>query len=233
LVISYDQDRGEPRGRRSRKVDPAEAGLGSCIDCNLCVQVCPTGIDIRDGLQYECIGCAACIDVCDEVMDKMDYPRGLIKYTTESAMNGEKPRILRARIWVYGAALFVVLAGLIIGIANRSPLELDVLRDRNSLYRETNEGLIENIYSLRLINKDNRPHLLNLSVLGIEGVQLIGETDSISLSSGEYKELTVKLRVDPVNLDKVSTEVVFTLESIGDTPIEVSQEGRFLGKLIK
>ncbi len=233
LVISYDEKRGDPRGKRSKKADPKALDLGSCIDCNLCVQVCPVGIDIRDGLQYECIGCAACIDVCDGVMDRMEYPQGLIKYTTQHAIDGDKTKVLRPRIWIYAALLIVVSVGTVVGIINRPIIILDVIRDRNSLYRETNEGLIENIYSLKFVNKDNKQHSFDLSVTGIEGLALDGNVSDILLASGEVTELTVRLRVDPVYLKRVSTEVTFHLAGIDDPSISVDEVGRFLGKLIK
>jgi cytochrome c oxidase accessory protein FixG len=145
LIISYDEARGEPRGSRKRGTDLKKAGLGDCIDCTLCVQVCPTGIDIRDGLQYQCIGCAACIDVCDQVMEKMDYPKGLIRYTTENAMQGRRTHVLRPRTIMYSLLLGLLTFGLIYAITQRMPLELDIIRDRQSLYRETSEGLVENV----------------------------------------------------------------------------------------
>ena len=128
--------------------------LGDCIDCTMCVQVCPVGIDIRNGLQYECIACGACIDACDDVMDKMGYPKGLIRYSTQNAIDGRKTRIGRPRILVYGALLLVLVAGFAWGIAARSPLIADVLRDRNALYRETATG-IDNGYTLKLVNKSD------------------------------------------------------------------------------
>src|SRR5210317_507794 len=135
LIISYDEERGEPRGRRKRSVDTKDAGLGDCIDCTLCVQVCPTGIDIREGLQYECIACAACIDACDSVMDKMNYPRGLVRYSTEHAMKEGETRILRPRVLVYAVLLVILLVGIVGALSSRYELRVDVLRDRNALYR--------------------------------------------------------------------------------------------------
>ena len=158
LVISYDEKRGEPRGGRRKSDDYQAKGLGDCVDCTLCVQVCPTGIDIRKGLQYECIACAACVEVCDEVMDKMGYPRGLIRYTTETAMSGVKTHILRPRILVYGALLVLVVGGVLWSITQRVPLRAELIRDRNALYRELPDGRIENIYTLKLINMDRAPH---------------------------------------------------------------------------
>ena len=139
--------RGEPRGARRRGTEPRAQGLGDCIDCTLCVQVCPTGIDIRKGLQYECIACAACIDACDDVMDKMGSPRGLIRYTTEHAMHGKTTHVLRPRMVVYAALLLVGTGTLLYSLITRTPLILDVIRDRNALYREVRGDWIENAYS--------------------------------------------------------------------------------------
>ena len=111
LIITYDATRGEPRGARTKGTDPKAQGLGDCIDCTLCVQVCPTGIDIRKGLQYECIACAACIDACDDVMDKVGYPRGLIRYDTQHGLEGKPTHVLRPRIIVYGTLLALLIAG--------------------------------------------------------------------------------------------------------------------------
>ncbi len=152
LIIAYDEGRGEPRGRRRRGLEPRAAGLGDCIDCTWCVQVCPTGIDIRDGLQIECIACGACIDACNQIMDQMNYPRGLIRYTTENAVLGRPTRLVRPRLLIYLALLaaLVVAFGLLLG--GRAPLIADVIRDRNALYRLAGED-VENTYTIRLINK--------------------------------------------------------------------------------
>ena len=156
LIISYDVERGEPRGGRRKTADLEALNLGHCVDCTLCVQVCPTGIDIRDGLQLECIACAACADVCDQVMDKMGYPRGLVRYTTERAMEEGRTRILRPRIFIYFALLVSLLAGIGWSIADRTPLRADLIRDRNALYRVLDDGRIENVYTLKIVNMDRQ-----------------------------------------------------------------------------
>ena len=155
LVISYDAERGEPRGKRKRDADREELGLGDCIACQGCVQVCPTGIDIRDGLQIECIACAACIDVCDEVMDKMGYPRGLIRYSTENAMAGRKSSILRPRIFIYLGVLLVLMALFGLMLTGREMVDLDVLRDRTALYRVAGDE-IENPFQLKVTNRTDQ-----------------------------------------------------------------------------
>ncbi|NNL94151.1 MAG: cytochrome c oxidase accessory protein CcoG [Xanthomonadales bacterium] len=171
LVISYDPQRGDPRGGRRKGANRDELGLGDCIDCTLCVQVCPTGIDIRNGLQYECIACAACIDVCDQVMDKMAYPRGLIRYTTENALQGKPSRVLRPRVAVYATILLLLVTGVAWSLSNRIPLRAELIRDRNVLYRELPGDLIENRYTLKLINMDDSPHRFNITVSGNEFVR--------------------------------------------------------------
>ena len=144
------------------KFDPAE--LGDCIDCTLCVQVCPTGIDIRNGLQYECIACGACIDACDSVMDKMDFPRGLIRYSTQNAIDMRPTRVLRPRVFVYGALLLALTVAWAWGIAGRSTLLVDVQRDRNALYRVTADGGLENGYTLKLVNKVDQARAFTVQV---------------------------------------------------------------------
>ena len=144
LIISYDQQRGEPRGARKKGSDYRALGLGDCIDCTICVQVCPTGIDIRNGLQYECIACGACVDACDAVMDKVGYPRGLVRYATQNSIEGKRVRLLRPRIVVYAALLLALMLSFAWAVTHRIPLLVDVLRDRNALYRETADGQIEN-----------------------------------------------------------------------------------------
>jgi len=229
LIISYDEARGEPRGARKKTVDPRQAGLGDCIDCTICVQVCPTGIDIRDGLQYQCIGCAACIDACDDVMDRMGYPRGLVRYTTENILSGKARHIFRPRIFVYAAILTAITIGSFYAILNRSPIALDVIRDRNSLFRETNEGLIENVYTLKVINMDKVEHEYSLSVTGIPGLNMKMDAIDIVVKSGEVVELPVRVNVDPENLQERSTEISFHLDALDGDDLSVTEKARFLG----
>jgi cytochrome c oxidase accessory protein FixG len=228
LVISYDEKRGEPRGSRKRSVDHREAGLGDCIDCTLCVQVCPTGIDIRDGLQYECIACAACIDACDSVMDRMGYPRGLVRYTTEHSLAGGTTRILRPRVFVYATLLLVLIGGLVTSMVTRTPVILDVIRDRNSLYRELPDGMIENIYTLKLINQSNEPRSFRLSVAGIPGLVLDGVGDTVDVPGGEILSLPLRTRA---NRDEARgiMDITFTVEATDDASITVIEDSRFVG----
>jgi cytochrome c oxidase accessory protein FixG len=229
LIISYDVERGEPRGARKKSVNPREAGLGDCIDCTICVQVCPTGIDIRDGLQYQCIGCAACIDACDDVMEKMGYPKGLVRYTTENILSGQATHIFRPRIFVYAAILAIITIGAFYAILNRSPIALDVIRDRNTLFRETNDGLIENVYTLKVINMDQVRHEYSLSVTGVDGLNMQMDTVEIVADSGEVIELPVRVNIHPDRLQERSTEISFHLNAVEDGSLAVTEEARFLG----
>ena len=229
LVISYDEARGEPRGARKRSVDRHAAGLGDCIDCTMCVQVCPTGIDIRDGLQYQCIACAACVDACDQVMDQMGYPRGLIRYTTENAMQGRPTRLVRPRTVIYACVLLILLGALVYSLLARTPFALDVIRDRHALYRETAPGEIENVYTLKLISMDDETHRYRLSVSGIDGITLVAETPVVELRGGEVLSLPVRVRAPQSSLSPGANAFTFTLERATDDGARVREEARFLG----
>jgi cytochrome c oxidase accessory protein FixG len=229
LVISYDEKRGEPRGKRKKGVDPKELGLGDCVDCTLCVQVCPTGIDIRDGLQYQCIACAACIDVCDEVMEKVGYPKGLIRYTTEHELQGGKTKILRLRTYIYAAVLVALVGGLAYSVSQRIPLELDVMRDRNTLYRENGEGMLENVYILKVVNMDTHPHEFKVDVRGLEGIELLEGDKTFPVAVGEVLTKVVKVQVDPAKVPAASNDIMFHIQSVIDPELEDEQKSRFLG----
>jgi len=228
LIISYDETRGEPRGGRKRTADPQALGLGDCIDCSLCVQVCPTGIDIRDGLQYDCIACAACIDACDSVMDKMTYPRGLIRYSTEHGMQQRDTRILRPRIFVYAALLLVLLGGMVTSMATRTPIILDVIRDRNSLYRELPDGFVENIYTLKIINQADDNRNFRLSVDGVRGISLDGVPAAVAVNGGGVLSLPVRARAHRDDAYGIMN-IAFTVTDVEDASIAMTEDSRFLG----
>jgi len=228
LIVSYDERRGEPRGARKRGIDPRTQNLGDCIDCELCVQVCPTGIDIRDGLQYECIGCAACIDACDSVMDKMGYEPGLIRYTTEHNLEGKKTHILRPRLIGYAVALVVMVSLFAYVIATRIPLELTVERGRGALHRITSDGLVENSYQLSVINKSQQDHRYTIDISGLEGMQLIAP-ESIAIESGKVSQFPVRLLLDPDALQRPNNEIFFEVTAVDDPSIQVETESRFFG----
>ncbi len=232
LIISYDEQRGEPRGGRKRSASPKTLGLGDCIDCGLCTQVCPTGIDIRNGLQYECIGCAACIDICNQIMDKMNYSKGLIRYTTENVLEGRRTRVLRPRIFIYAVLLLMLITSLIYAVSQRVPVDLDVIRDRNALYRETNEGQVENIYTLKIINKDENAHEYKLMVSGLEQLVLFDVQNNLRVPAGEVRDVPVRVRTDPAHLQKTSSPIEFTIQAIDNASIRKSELGRFLGPII-
>ena len=228
LVVSYDIQRGEPRGSRQASEDYKGKGLGDCIDCRICVQVCPTGIDIRNGLQYQCIGCCACIDACDDVMDKMQYPKGLIRYTTQNAIAGKRSRVLRPRVLIYASVMLVFIALFVYTVMQRIPLELDVIRDRNQLYRETH-GLIENVYTLKIINMDALDHYYELSVSGIANLALETRDDRIFVESGAVYDLPVQVRTDEADLVSRSSDIFFNLTAVEDENLRVTEKARFLG----
>jgi cytochrome c oxidase accessory protein FixG len=226
LIISYDPRRGEPRGGRPRGIDYRARNLGDCIDCTLCVQVCPTGIDIRDGLQYECIACAACVDACDAVMDRMAYPRGLIRYATETSMQGGRARILRPRVLIYAALLVALAVGFITAVILRNPVGIDVIRDRNALYRTLEDGTIENVYMVRLLNKDQRAHRLELSVEGNPSLSLDMDALDRPVAAGEVATIAVRLRLGAGAGG--SQDVTLRASALDDPRVTATAETRFI-----
>jgi cytochrome c oxidase accessory protein FixG len=232
LIVSYDEARGEPRGRRKKSLSHTqarEAGLGDCIDCELCVQVCPTGIDIRDGLQYECITCAACIDACDSVMDKMGYPRGLIRYTTENALEGKKSHILRPRLIGYFVALVVMMATFAWAVNDRTPMSFDAERERTQLYQMTRDGQISNVYSLTVRNLDSQDHTYDISAAGLPNLQL--DNTSLRVPAGESRTQVITVLADPASLSEPSHAITFTLQAQQDEQIRQTRETRFLSDI--
>ena len=224
LVISYDEKRGEPRGSRPRGVDPATIGRGDCIDCTLCVQVCPTGIDIRKGLQYECIGCAACIDVCDSVMDKMQSPRGLIRYATQNGMaNGWSRRemwlrIARPRVLGYAGVLAVMAVAFVASLAMRAPLAADVVRDRGALARLVEGGAVENVYRMQLMNATEETLRVRVDVEGLRGATLVGGA-AVTLAPAEARwvPLAVQLPTEAAqSLGAGAHAMQFRVARLGD-----------------
>jgi len=202
LIIGYDAGRGDPRGSRSRKADPRAAGLGDCIDCGLCVQVCPTGIDIRDGQQYECIGCAACVDVCDQVMDKMNYPRGLVRYATQNSLAQGWSRaqtwrrVLRPRVLVYTGVLVLIVGALGLSLALRAPFKVDVVRDRGALSRLAEGGQMENSYRLQVMNATESSQRYRVEVQGLAGARVVGR-DEIEVGPAQARWMPLAVRLPP------------------------------------
>jgi cytochrome c oxidase accessory protein FixG len=200
LIVNYDAGRGEPRGARGRKADPKALNLGACVDCTLCVQVCPTGIDIRHGLQYECIGCGGCIDVCDGVMDKMNYPRGLIRFSTENAMasGGGRAaivaRILRPRVLVYASILLVLTGAVMVSLAMRTPLKVDVVRDRAALSRIVAGGRLENVYRLQVMNASEEQQRYRIAATGLEGLSVASDP-VVEVGPAQARWVAVRLQI--------------------------------------
>jgi cytochrome c oxidase accessory protein FixG len=228
LIVSYDPGRGEPRGGRKRGIEPAEVGLGDCTDCNICVQVCPTGIDIRKGLQYECITCASCVDACNGVMDRMGYERGLISYTTENALAGKETRLIRPRTIIYSTLLGGMFVAFCISILNRVPLQLDVIRDRNALYRTLADGRIENVYTLKLQNKTEQPQRFRFSVVGLPGMTLETDPADPALDAGAIASIAARIQVDPQAVGAGGHDVVFSAQRVDAEDLSVTREARFI-----
>ena len=233
LIITYDPERGEPRGARKKAVDASESGLGDCVDCGLCVVVCPTGIDIRKGQQYECIGCGACIDACDPVMDKLGLPRGLIRYTTENALAKHfTPKeviahLVRPRIILYTVILTAITIAAIWSLAVRVPLKVDVIRDRSLLAREADDGRIENVYNLKIMNTTEEPKRYALSVEGLEGVEIVGDR-IVEVASAENHEVTIVVRVPPESGKKGANTIYFDIQAQNHDKIAVHEKASFL-----
>jgi len=228
LIIAYDTGRGEPRGARARTADYRARGLGECIDCKACVQVCPTGIDIREGLQYECIACAACIDACDAVMDKMSYPRGLVRYTSQKGLEGGGSHVVRPRMIVYGGLLAALVVGFFVSISLRTPVGLDVMRDRNALYRKLPDGTIENVYLLRILNKDTAPHRYVLAAAGLPGIEIDTGIAEHRVGPGEVYSVAARVRV-PAATAGGSHEIAIEVASSDAPGLKASRVARFLG----
>lgn len=233
MIVTYDEKRGEPRGARSKKADPAALGLGDCVSCTLCVQVCPTGIDIRNGLQYECIGCGACIDVCDEVMDKVGYPRGLIKYSTENGMNQGWTtaqmlrRAFRPRVLVYSGILLAITLAVMTSLVTRTPLRVDVIRDRGALAREVEQGRIENVFRLQVMNATESTQRYVITVDGLPGIMIASDAE-VEVLPTEVRSAVIRVQVPPDTAATGSHPIRFEIRSVGDDPVEVSEKAAFL-----
>jgi cytochrome c oxidase accessory protein FixG len=224
MIVTYDENRGEPRGARKKSDDPSELNLGSCIDCTMCVQVCPTGIDIRNGLQYECIGCGACIDVCDEVMDKMGYARGLVKYATQNGMaNGWSKaqmlrRTLRPRVLVYTSILVLITVALFTNLFLRDPMRVDVIRDRGALARMVEKGWVENVYRLQLMNATEQTQHYAVHIQGLDGAVLTADNDGVfAVLPAELRAVAVAVRVPPMSHAPGSHPLQFVVRALTDT----------------
>jgi len=233
MIVTYDAKRGEPRGARSKKADPKALGLGSCVDCSLCVQVCPTGIDIRKGLQYECIGCGACIDVCDEVMEKVGYPKGLVKYSTQNGLEkgwstGEMVRhAFRPRVLIYTGILAAICLAMAVSLYLRVPLKVDVIRDRGTLARIVEMGHVENVYRLQVMNATESKQTYVITVEGVNGIKLASES-TIEVLPTELRGMAVRVQVPPEHAQPGSHPIYFGIRSSGDDPHGVREKAVFI-----
>ena len=232
LVVTYDVERGEPRGPRTKAIDPKAKGLGDCIDCTLCVQVCPVGIDIRDGLQYECIGCGLCVDACNTVMDKMQYPRGLIRYSTQNAVANRWPqsqilrRVLRPRVLIYSAALVALCVAMLASLSMRTPLKVDVVRDRAALSRIVAGGKLENIYRLQIMNATEAEQLYRISAGGLDALELASDPE-VTISAADSRWVAVRLQIPYGSAASGSHPVFFEVQAVG-TGAHVTEKSVFL-----
>ena len=230
LTVSYDKVRGENRGARGRKQDHKAMGLGDCIDCDLCVQVCPTGIDIRNGLQYECINCASCVDACNGVMERMKYPKGLIRYTTEHELSGRNVHFVRSKLIGYAIVLVVMTSLLVFEMMNRLPVSMDIIRDRTELAKENFNGDIENVYTLKILNKSQVDSTYRLSVKGINNTTWHGEQE-VTVKAATVYTLPMSISVDPYELKAYMTDITFVIELVSDEEeVSLSHESRFFNK---
>ena len=232
LIVTYDEARGEPRGARSRKADPATLNLGACVDCTLCVQVCPTGIDIRNGLQYECIGCGACADVCDTVMDKMGYARGLVKYSTQNAVKQHWSRpeilrhVLRPRVLLYTGILLAIVIAMAVSLVLRSPFKVDVVRDRGTLARIVSGGKIENVFRLQVMNATEAKQDYRISVTGLDGVVLASD-EQFSVAATESRWIAVRVQLPFEGAQPGSHPIRFDITELGSNK-HVGEKSVFL-----
>jgi cytochrome c oxidase accessory protein FixG len=233
LIIAYDRERGEPRGARARSVDHKARGLGDCVDCQVCVQVCPTGIDIRDGLQYQCIGCAACIDGCDQVMDRMGYPRGLIRYSTQNAVEQKQSyaqmiaRVFRPRVLAYTAVLWGVIVAVGVGLWVRVPLKVDIIRDRAAIAREVEGGRIENVYRLQIMNTAESPRYFDIRVEGLPTLHVATDT-RVEVDATDTRMVPVRVRVEPGAVQPGTHRIEFRVVAVGLDEVAVREKSIFI-----
>lgn len=220
LIVTYDAQRGEPRRGRSRSVVAKEAGLGDCIECSMCVQVCPVGIDIRDGLQYECISCGLCVDACDSIMDKMNYPRGLIKFTTQNGLSNHWTqnqilrKIMRPRVLIYTGILLAICTAFAVSLSLRTPFKVDVIRDRGVMARLTPGGNVENVYRLQITNASESQQTYSVHITGLEGLFIASEKH-FTVDPASSRMVAVNLQLPDGTIKSGTYPIKFEIEDLG------------------
>lgn len=226
VVVAYDYVRGEERGILRKNEDRPKAGLGDCIDCHQCVQVCPTGIDIRNGTQLECVNCTACIDACDSIMDKVRRPRGLVRYASEENIAEAKPFRLTGRMKAYALALVAVLGVLVALLMLRSDIETTILRTPGMTYQEDAEGNVTNLYQLKVVNKTNQPVDLKMRLQRPEGeLRMVGE--NMQLQAQKVGSGAFFIAMDKGQLTGLSTDIRIDIYANGEWVETIKT--RFLG----
>jgi cytochrome c oxidase accessory protein FixG len=231
LIVTYDAERGEPRRGRSRKVEAKAQGLGDCIECSMCVQVCPVGIDIRDGLQLECISCGLCVDACDSIMDKMEYPRGLIKFSTPNGMSNHWTqheiirKILRPRVLIYTGVLLALCIGFAVTLGMRTPFKVDVIRDRGVMSRLVPGGNVENVYRLQITNATELPQTYRIGASGLKGLTVASDRE-FTVDAASSRMVAVNLQIEDGTIDSGTHPIQFEIQAVG-TDLNVFEKSIF------
>ena len=235
LIVSYDTERGEPRGSRARNVDAKEKGLGDCIDCSFCVQVCPTGIDIRDGLQYECISCGLCVDACNGVMDKVGYARGLIKFSTQNGVSNHwntrqlLQKVFRPRVLIYSGVLWAICIAFVVSLAMRTSFNVDVIRDRGVMSRMAPGGYIENVYRLQITNATEKSQTYQINVHGLDGLK-VASNNTVTVAPATTRMLPISLQILDGKVASGTHKIMFDIKTL-ETQEKVSEKSIFfIGK---
>ena len=229
LLPSYDAERGEPRGRIKKGQE--QSAKGSCVDCNVCVAVCPTGIDIRKGQQEGCITCGICIDACDSIMDKVKQPRGLIRYASYKELhhNAESiPLYKRFRVIIYALILLSALSGIVYGFMHLSPTEFKVVHERQPLFVRLSDGSIQNKYTIKLLNKTKETLQISFNVEGLEGATLHGLKE-MTVEPGKVVPVTALVRLPEDKLKDGVAPIFFTGEVLSDSSITLNYKSMFMG----
>lgn len=228
LSVHYDTKRGESRGARKPKDDYKAKGLGDCIDCSWCVQVCPVDIDIRDGLQYECINCGLCVDACNAVMDKMQYPRGLVRFTSEDELKTGVFKFLRPRIIGYALAVTAMMSAFVYTISTRTPLSVDVIRDRGARMYRISGDQVQNVYTVKINNMDNNPHTYSVGVEGDYPFE-VKNYRPVQILAGEVFTVPLRISVPRKALDTEKTTLILKVTASDNDKLQAIETTNFIG----